>query len=221
MSTDREIQKHVLDALEWEPGVRAEHVGVSVDDGVVTLQGFVTTLREKYLAERTVCDMRGVRAVANDIAVAPVDSKSPTDSAIAAAAAAVLEWDTALAETSVKAVVRSGWLTLEGSVGWAYQRDAAERAVRNLTGVKGISNAISIHAVADAGDVKTGIERAFQRSATLDASRIRVEAHDGTVVLTGTVRSLAELDAAERAAWAAPGVTDVDDHLVVMPSVVL
>ena len=215
MNTDRQVQDDVLAALEWEPGVRAEHVGVSVNAGVVTLEGSVTTLREKYLAERTARDVRGVRAVANEVRVAPDGLTSRDDSAIAAAVANALEWDSALAETAVKAVVRHGWVTLTGSVGSVYQRAAAERAVRNLTGVTGISNTISVHAVADASAVKTAIERAFERSARLDAQHVQVDAHGGTVVLRGTVRTLAELEAAERAAAAAPGVTDIEDHLVV------
>lgn len=216
MRTDREIQEAVLAALEWEPGVHAEHVGVSVASGVVTLQGYVTTLREKYLAERVARDVRDVRAIANDIDVAPETGNVRSDGAIAAAAANALEWDSGVPDEAVKATVRNGWVTLSGSVGWAYQRSAAERAVRNLTGVRGITNTVTIHPVVDAGDVKASIERAFERSVALDAQRIRVEARDGTIVLTGVVHSLSELDAAERAAWSAPGVTGVEDHLVVV-----
>lgn len=216
MKNDRATQEAVLAALEWEPGVHAEHVGVSVADGVVTLQGVVTTLREKYLAERVARDVRGVRAVANDIAVAPDAVSSRDDAAVAAAVANALEWDSGVPDGAIKATVRNGWITLSGSVGWEYQRAAAERAVHNLTGVRGISNTITIHPVADVRDVAANIERAFERSAAIDAQRIRVEANDGTIVLTGIVHSLAELDAAERAAWAAPGVKNVDDHLVVV-----
>jgi len=217
MKTDRDIQEEVLAALEWEPGVRAEHIGVSVADGVVTLQGIVTTLREKYLAESTSRHVHSVRAVANDIDVAPDTGGARSDSAIAAAAANALEWDSAIPDNAVKATVRNGWVTLTGAVGWEYQRSAAERAVRNLNGVKGTSNAILIEPVVSAGDVKANIERAFERSAEIDARRVRVDAREGTVILTGTVHSLTERDAAERAAWAAPGVTRVDDRLVIAP----
>lgn len=216
MKTDRDIQEQVLAALEWEPGVRAEHVGVTVVDGVVTLQGIVTTLREKYLAERTARGLRSVRAVANDLAVAPDSGTARSDSAIAGAAANALEWDSAIPDGAVKATVRSAWVNLTGTVGWAYQRSAAERAVRNLHGVKGISNSVVIEPVVSVGDVKAGIERAFRLNAEIDAEGVTVDAQGGTVVLTGHVHSLTERDAAERAAWAAPGVTQVDDRLLVV-----
>ena len=217
MPTDRQLQQDVLAALEWEPGVRAEHVGVAIAGGVVTLHGFVSTLRERYLAERTARDVRGVRSVANEIQVAPDDRHVRSDSELASAVANALEWDSALIGATVKAVVRDAWVTLSGSVHSAYQRSAAERAVRNLHGIKGISNTIAIIPAANPVAVKANIERAFQRHARLDADRVIVEVHGHTVVLKGTVESIAELDAAERAAWAAPGVSEVDDHLVVAP----
>src|SRR5581483_6513819 len=141
MRTDRQLQEDVLAALAWEPGVRAEHIGVAVADGVVTLHGLVSTLRERYLAEHTT---RDVRSIANEIRVAPDGGDTKTDAELAAAVANALEWDSALSGASVKAVVRSGWVTISGSVGWAYQRNAAERAVRNLTGVIGVTNEVSI-----------------------------------------------------------------------------
>jgi osmotically-inducible protein OsmY len=217
MKTDREIQEQVLAALEWEPGVHAEHVGVTVAGGVVTLQGIVTTLREKYLAEHCARRLYSVRAVANDLDVAPDSAASRSDSAIAAAAANALEWDSAIPESTIKATVRNGWVTLTGTVGWAYQRSAAERAIRNLNGIKGISNSIVIEPAVRVGDVRASIERAFKRSAEIDAQRVRVDASGGTVILTGHVHSLTERDAAERAAWAAPGVSKVDDRLLVAP----
>lgn len=216
MNTDRELQERVLAALEWEPGVNAARIGVSVNDGVVTLQGTVTTLRQKYLAERAASHVRLVRAVANDIEVAPDDATRRSDSDIAAAVANALEWDSAIPD-AVKAAVRNGWVTLTGAVAWAYERSAAERAVRNLAGVTGVSNVIVIEPVASAGDVKASIERVFRRSAEIDAQHVTVNARDGTVVLTGTVHSVHERNEAERAAWAAPGVTKVDDRLIVAP----
>src|SRR5581483_8091451 len=138
MPTDRQLQEDVLAALEWEPGVRAQHIGVTVADGVVTLHGFVSTLRERYLAERTTRDVRGVRSIANEIRVAPDERHTRHDSELASAVANALEWDSALADAPVKAVVRDAWVTLSGSVASAYQGEAAERAVRNLTGITGI-----------------------------------------------------------------------------------
>ncbi len=217
MERDRQLQEDVLAALAWEPGVRAEHIGVAVSDGVVTLHGLVSTLRERFLAEHTTRDVRGVRTIANEIRVAPDGGEMKTDAELATAVANALEWDSALSGATIKAVVRRGWVTLSGSVAWAYQRSAAERAVRNLTGVTGVTNSVTITPAADTSAIKAGIEQAFRRSAHVDAEHIIVEAKGGTVVLKGTVHSLHELDAAERAAWAAPGVTDVDDHLVVVP----
>lgn len=217
MLTDRELQEQVLAALEWEPGVNAARIGVSVDDGVVTLQGTVTTLRQKYLAERVARSVYAVRAVANDIDVAPDVATVRSDSAIAGAVANALEWDSAIPDGAVKATVRNGWVTLTGTVAWEYQRSAAERAARNLNGVRGISNAVLIEPVASVGDIKANIERAFKRSAEIDAARVNVETRDGVVILSGTVHSLFERDEAARVAWAAPGVTKVDDRLVVAP----
>ena len=217
MLTDRELQEQVLAALEWEPGVNAPRIGVSVDDGVVTLQGTVTTLRQKYLAERVARSVYAVRAVANDIDVAPDVATVRSDSAIAGAVANALEWDSAIPDGAVKATVRNGWVTLTGTVAWEYQRSEAERAARNLNGVRGISNAVLIEPVASVGDIKANIERAFKRSAEIDAARVNVETRDGVVILSGTVHSLFERDEAARVAWAAPGVTKVDDRLVVAP----
>ena len=217
MKTDREIQEQVLAALEWEPGVHAAHIGVSVSNGVATLHGFVTSLREKHLAERITRRVYSVRAVANDIEVAPAGPFKRSDPAIAEAAANALEWDSAIPDDGIKATVRKGWVTLNGTVGWQYQKAAAERAVRNLNGIEGISNAIVVEPAVNVADVKADIEEAFKRSAEVDAQDVHVEAHDGTVVLTGKVHSLIERDAAERAAWAAPGVRSVEDRLVVAP----
>jgi osmotically-inducible protein OsmY len=217
MKTDRELQEQVLQALEWEPGVDAADVGVSIDDGVVTLRGEVGTLREKWLAERAARHVAGVRAVANDLEVAPDEGGARTDSAIAQAVANALEWDSALPDGAVTATVRHGWVTLNGTVPWHYQRVAAERAVQHLYGVKGINNSILVKPHVTPEDVKAKIESAFKRSAELDAARVAVETRDGAVILRGTVHSLIERDEAERAAWAAPGVTRVEDHLLVVP----
>jgi osmotically-inducible protein OsmY len=158
MTIDRHIQERVLAALEYEPGVCAEQIGVTVVDGVVTLRGGVTTLREKFLAERIARRLSLVRAVANDLEVAPGPDGSRNDSAIAAAAANALEWDSALPNGSIKATVRNGWVTLTGTAAWAYQRSAAERAIRNLNGVKGIANHVVIVPVPSPNDVKTSSE---------------------------------------------------------------
>jgi Predicted periplasmic or secreted lipoprotein len=212
---DRELQEQVLAALDWEPGVDAARIGVSVSDGVVTLRGTVTTLYEKWTAERAARHIFGVRAVANDLDVAPTAARS--DPAIAQVAANALEWDSAIPDNAVKVTVRNGWITLTGTVAWQYQKSAAERIVQRLYGVKGVANSIIVKPEASPADVKTKIESAFKRSAEIDAQRVKVDARDGTVTLTGSVHSLVEREEAERAAWAAPGVTHVDDRLMVVP----
>lgn len=216
MKTDRELQEQVLAALEWEPGVDAAGIGVTVDSGVVTLRGCVATYHERFTAERVARKVAGIRAVANDVEVKPTATTSRNDPDIVKAVANALAWDCAVPRDAVKATVRDGWVTLSGEVRWQFERMAAEAALRHLFGIKGVVNSITVKPHVRAGDVKARIESAFRRSAELDAQRIRVEAHDGEVILTGSVRSLTERDAAERAAWAAPGVTTVDDHLIVV-----
>lgn len=217
MKTDRELQQQVLQALEWEPGVDAAEIGVSVDDGVVTLRGAVETLREKWLSERCARHVYGVRAVANDIEVTPDTLNARSDSAIAQAVANALEWDSAIPDGAIKGTVRNGWVTLTGTVSWQYQKNAADRAVQHLYGVKGVNNSVEIKPHVAAGDIRAKIEDAFRRSAEIDARNVTVETRDNIVVLRGTVHSLTEKDEAERAAWAAPGITRVDDQLVVTP----
>lgn len=217
MTSDRELQDRVLKALEFEPSVDAAKIGVTAHEGVVTLRGSVPTYQEKWTAERTAGRVFGVRALANDLEVLPSSAALRTDSAIAEAAANALTWDSAIPAESVHVTLNQGWVTLTGAVPWRYQRDAAERAVRRLYGVKGITNAIAIKPRVRVTDVTAAIEGAFKRSAAIDAKRVHVEAHDGSVTLTGTVRSFAERREAERAAWSAPGVKLVDDRLAVSP----
>jgi osmotically-inducible protein OsmY len=217
MTTDRQTQERVLAALDWEPSVDAAHVGVAVDNGVVTLHGSVKTYHEKWEAERVTRGIYGVRAIANELVVAPSDVLARNDSAIAEAAANALAWNAMLPAGAVKATVSNGFVTLTGKADWQYQRVAAEKAVRNLFGVKGVIDLVELKPRVNVGDIKTKIEAAFKRSAEVDADRVRVEARDGSVVLSGTVRTLGERAAAERAAWAAPGVTQVEDRLAVAP----
>lgn len=215
MTINRELQERVLKALEFEPGVDAAKIGVTAHDGVVTLTGSVTTSFEKWTAERATSHVLGVRALANDIEVMPTHNTHRSDTAIAEAAANALKWDAAVPPSAVQVTVRDGRVTLSGNVTWRYQRDAAEYTVRRLYGVKSITNAIVVKPRVHTADVKARIESAFKRSAEIDAKYIHVEAHDGRVVLTGTVRSLSERRLAEQAAWAAAGVNLVDDRLAV------
>lgn len=217
MTTDRELQERVLRALEFEPGVDAAKIGVTAHEGVITLRGSVSTFHERWLAERAAGRVYGVRALANEAEVLPSHDDRRSDTAIAEAAANALNWDTAIPAKAVLVTVRGGWVSLTGDVEWQYQREAAEHTVRRLYGVKGLTNSIVVRPRVHVADVKTRIEDAFKRSAEVDAQHVRVEARDGQVVLTGTVRSLGERREAERAAWSAPGVIMVDDRIAVTP----
>jgi len=215
MSIDRRLQEHVLAALERELGADAAQVGVSAHDGVATLQGIVPTFRKKWLAERAARHVPSVRAVANDLEVARPDLT--TDPLIAQAVANAIEQDDAVPAGRVKATVRHGWVTLSGTVTWPFQRASAERAAARVGGVKGVANSIVVESQISVGELHARIETALRQSAEVDAHGIAVEAHGGTVVLSGVVHSASERDAAERAVLAAPGVTYVDVRLIVAP----
>jgi len=215
MNHDRQIQLDVLDELRWEPGVKATDIGATVKDGVVTLTGTVDSFAEKWAAESAVKRLTGVKAIAMDLEVKIPGSGERTDTDIARAAESALKWDVAVPHDHIRVSVERGFLTLEGEVDWQFQKSAAERAVRHLMGVTGVNNFITIKPKVAPENVKEKIETALKRNAVLDAQRIKVQADGGRVTLSGTVHSWAELDAAEEAAWAAPGVSEVKDLLTV------
>ena len=215
--TDRDLQGNVQRALDWEPSVDAADVGVTVDNGVVALRGDVKTYAERETAERVALRGYGVKAVANDLVVRLVSGTERTDNEIAQAAVSALQWNTRVPADRVSISVRDGQVILRGRTDWQFQKDAATRAVRHLTGVRGVTNHITVEPRATVGDVQAKIEAAFQRSAQIDARRVRVTVEDSRVTLTGNVRSWEERREAEQAAWAAPGVAHVDDHLAVVP----
>jgi osmotically-inducible protein OsmY len=213
--TDAQIQQDVLAELKWEPRVLPNEVGVSVKDGVVTLTGWVDSYTKRWAAEDAAHRVRGVKAVANDIEVRLPLSDERTDADIAAAAVKALEWDALLPIEAIDVTVSKGWITLKGSVDWQYQRDEAERVVRRLGGVKGVTNLISIKARPTPSEIKKKIEEALTRTAQSDAQRITVDVDGNKVILRGTVRSWAEREEAARQAWAAPGVTSVDNRITI------
>ena len=215
--TDKELKQHVQSALDWEPSVDATDIGVSVDEGVVTLRGTVGSYMEKLAAERVVLRLYGVKALANDLVVHLMTAYERTDTEIAQAAVAALKWHTTVPGERITVTVKGGQLTLNGTLDWQYQKDAAARAVRDFAGVTGVVNYIIVKPRVKTMDVQDKIEAAFKRSAEIDARRVSVTAQDGKVILSGNVHSWAERHEAERAAWAAPGVTQVDDRLAVVP----
>jgi osmotically-inducible protein OsmY len=212
--TDASIHADVLAELDWDPEISARDVGVEVDEGVVTLTGTVDTFAKKLAAERAAFRIQGVRAVANEIAVKGIGVHDDTD--IAKAAATALETSAVIPSDRIHVTVKNGKITLSGEIDWAYQRAAADTAVRHLTGVRGVSNRIVVKQPrVSASEVKDGIERALVRSAEVDADRIQVQAEDGHVTLTGVVRSWPEKQQAGVAAWRAQGVTQVTNEIEV------
>lgn len=217
MRTDSQIKTDVEAELKWDPDIDATDIAVAVKSGVVTLTGFVRSYAQKYQAERTVKRVAGVVGVANDIEVRLPSSNERPDPEIARDAVAALKNELPYSSENMKVIVKDGWLTLEGSAEWNYQRTRAEDAVRRVKGVRGVINMIALKPRVTPSEIKSKIEDAFRRSAQVDAQRITVEANGGEVTLKGTVRSWAERQEAERAAWRAPGVVKVDNRIVVSP----
>jgi osmotically-inducible protein OsmY len=217
MKSDRDIERDVRDELQWEPDLDATDIAVSARDGVVTLTGFVKSYTDKYEAEAAAKRVAGVSGIANDLEVRMPSVDERPDPEIARDAVSAIKSQLPISSEHIKVVVKNGWVTLEGQAEWQYQKSTAENAVRRIKGVKGVSNLIMLKPRAEPTGIKNKIMEAFKRNAELDANRIHIEANGSEVILKGTVRSWIEREEAERVAWSAPGVTRVEDRIVVVP----
>ena len=217
MKSDEELERDVRDEFKWDPVLDADDIAISVKNGVVTLAGFVKRYSDRLEAEAAAKRVAGVKAVANDIEVRlPAIDQRP-DPDIARDAVAALKTELPISYDRIKVVVRDGWVTLEGAVEWQYQKTTAENAVRKVKGVKGVTSVVMVKPKVEPSELKRKIMEAFKRNAEVDANRITVEANGSEVILKGTVRSWIEREEAERVAWSAPGITRVEDRIVVSP----
>jgi osmotically-inducible protein OsmY len=215
--SDNEIERDVKDELQFDPDLDATDIAISVKNGVVTLAGYVRSYTDKYEAEAAAKRVAGVAAVANDLEVRMPSIDERPDPDVARDAVAAIKSQLPISSENIKVLVKNGWITLEGEVEWQYQKQTAESALRRIKGVKGVINSILVRPRTQPADIKRKIQEAFKRNAEVDGDRIVVEANGGEVILKGTVRSWVEREEAERVAWSAPGVTKVEDRIVVSP----
>ena len=215
MKTDSQLQLDVMEELEWEPGLNHEHIGVSVDNGVVSLSGTVQSYAEKLLAEDTARRVKGVRAIAEDLNVRYDWQPKTSDSEIARRVSDLLDWDPLVPKDRIQVTVEDAIVKLKGKVDWHYQKDLAFKDASKISGVVRIDNWIEVAPSVSAQDVRQRIEQAFERQADLDAEKILVRADGGKVILSGSVSSWTKRELAEHAAWAAPGVEKVEDKTVI------
>jgi osmotically-inducible protein OsmY len=217
--TDEDIQRDVLEELKWDSRVQPNEVGVAVKDGIVTLTGWVDSYLKKVAAEQAAHRVPGVKAVVNDIEVRLPGAAERTDADLAKAVLSALKWDAAIPTDKIDVTVDHGWVTLKGEVDFGFQKREAERAVERIAGVKGITNLLVVRAQPTPADLRQKIEQALVRNAKTDAQHISVEVQGSKVILRGTVSSFAEKEAAEETAWESPGVTDVENRIVVSPPI--
>jgi osmotically-inducible protein OsmY len=214
--SDSEVQRLVLEELKWDPRVDETEVGVQVKDGVVTLTGRIDSFGKKQAAGQAAHRVLGVLDVANDLEVAVSLKDTPADPEIAKAVREALRWNVFVDEKAITTTVSGGWVTLDGTVSDWYELDAAARAVRDLAGVRGVTNLLKVKGpLVEAKTIRTAIESALTRQADREAKRVHVDVQDGVVKLTGTVRSWSEKRAVERAAGLARGVMKVQNNLVI------
>ena len=210
---DKQIRQNVIDELDFDPSIDAAHIGVAVDDQIVTLTGHVASYAERVAAEKAARKVRGVRGVVEAIKVRLAGQAPPRDADLAQRAVQMLDWSATVPRRAVQVQVQDGWVTLSGTVDWQYQKEEAYRAIRRLAGVAGIINTIAVVPKASAPDVRAKILAALKRNAELEAEAITVTVTGAKVVLEGKVKAWHERRLAETAAWSAPGVRAVEDHL--------
>lgn len=215
MSHDDQLQKSVLAELNWEPSITSAHIGVAAQDGTVTLTGHVESFGQKHAAEMATGRVKGVKAVAEEIEVRLPFEVNRDDTDIATAASNRLAWDTGTPRDQIEIKVEKGWITLSGQVGWNFQKEAAAREVRNLMGVIGVTNQITIKPRVNTEQLQNEIQLALHRSVFFEPENVHVTADEGNIKLTGTVNSWLDLRTAGRTAWAAPGATSVENELIV------
>lgn len=213
MRSDAQIQKDVMAELKWQPSLSSSEIGVAVKKGVVTLSGQVDSFLKKATAERAAKNVAGVKAVAEDIEVRSASSLAKSDTEIAVAILKALEWNSAVQHERIKIKVENGVVRLDGEAEWDFQRTEAKKAIEKLDGVKMVLNFITLKPHAEPVDIQQKIEAAFKRSATIDSKKVNIDVIGSKVVLHGKVRSFAEKQDAENAAWAAPGVLTIDNQL--------
>jgi osmotically-inducible protein OsmY len=214
--TDEQIQQDVLAELKWYARIQPNEIGVAVKDGIAILSGWVDSYSKLWAAERAALRVRGVKGVANEIEVNQPSSAQRTDAEIVAAALDALEWDALIPTEDIKVSVSNGWVTIAGEVQRQYQKYEAERVVRRLTGVRGVTNEIVVQPPSTpSDDLKQAIEEALVRNAEVDSNRIQVTVQGSTAILRGSAGSWAERQEVERVAWSAPGITSVENHIVI------
>ncbi len=214
MTTDQDLKKSVLAELNWEPSISSAHIGVTAEGGTITLTGHVETYGQKHAAEMATGRVKGVKAIAEELEVRLPFTVKHDDAAIAKAAADRLAWDAQTPRDAVKVKVEKGWITLTGTVDWYFQKEAAEREMRTLTGVIGVTNQIAIKPRVDTAHVGENIRHALHRG-WFDPNTITVTEHGGKVKLTGTVKNWQDRQTAGSTAWAASGTTSVENDLIV------
>lgn len=221
MKTDLEIQQDVMNELKWQPFLKSSSIGIAVKNGIVTLTGIVDNYAQKVEAEKAAKKITGVKAIAEDIQIGVSPSYKKTDTEIAESVMNALRWHAAVPEENLKVTIEDGIVKLEGDVEWEYQRSSAKNAIVNLLGVRNVINLINVKPKLTAFDVRAKIAQALHRAATVDAEKVSIDVEGHKVILNGKVRSFAEKEDVEEAAWCAPGVSTVESHIEIEPVEVL